>query len=124
MILKILFNEEDKESKYSYNTYSSRNILQTDKKNEIYININTNINYDKKSFITNNKLLNDSFSQFSNRKNINNNFYNINNYPKKNDNFSEHIKLPLKDKITSNSENISNIDIISCKTNSKLNYKI
>ena len=142
IIKKILFNDdEDDDSQFSFNLYRTRSIYKKDKKNDIYININTNKN---DGFLNNLPMLfDDSISNYSN--NYNSNYYSNNSnifngsyinmpqntlYQNLNLNvnkslFSERIILPYKDNNTTNfPEPNRTLDIISDKGSSHFDLKV
>jgi hypothetical protein len=127
-----LFNEGD--DILSPN-FRSRTLYQNDKSSEVSININTknNLNYNTRThLLTNNFLINDSFSKFSNdtfsQRRITNKYMPLYNYNYNNDIFSEKIKMPFKDNYSYNRQfNITSVntneDIISNKS-SLTNFEI
>ena len=127
-----LFNEGD--DILSQN-FRSRTLYQNDKSSEVSININTrnNLNYNTRThLLTNNFLINDSFSKFSNdtfsQRRITNKYMPLYNYNYSNDIFSEKIKMPFKDNYSYNRQfNINNVntneDITSNKS-SLTNFEI
>ena len=115
--------------------FRSRTLYQNDKSSEVSININTknNLNYNTRThLLTNNFLINDSFSKFSNdtfsQRRITNKYMPLYNFNYNNDIFSEKIKMPFKDNYSYNRQfNITSVntneDIISNKS-SLTNFEI
>ena len=137
-IIQIIQNElfNDGDDNLSQN-FRSRTLYQNDESSEVSININTknNLNYNTRThLLTNNFLINDSFSKFSNdtfsKRRYNNNHLSLYNYHYKynTDIYSEKIKMPFRDNYSYNRQvNVTNVnsndDIISNKS-SLINFEI